>query len=123
MTPSNTLYPDPVLRTAAVAQVQQGQACEAPGQRPEDQVSCVRNLVDAVNGTGRVVLWPENCPSSSPACVSPPGNAPGTSDWLIKLLGLAITIAAAALGAPFWFDALNRLVNLRNTGKIPESKS
>jgi hypothetical protein len=39
------------------------------------------------------------------------------------LLGLAITIAAAALGAPFWFDALNRLVNLRNTGKIPESKS
>ena len=80
MTPSNTLYPDPVLRTAAVAQVQQGQACEAPGQRPEDQVSGVRNLVDAVNGTGRVVLWPENCPSSSPACVSPPGNAPGTSD-------------------------------------------
>ena len=120
---AHTLYRDPVLRTAAVAQVQQGQACEAPGQRPEDQVSCVRNLVDAVNGTGRVVLWPEDCPSSPSACVSPPGNAPGTSDWLIKLLGLAITIAAAALGAPFWFDALNRLVNLRNTGKIPESKS
>jgi putative Mn2+ efflux pump MntP len=55
--------------------------------------------------------------------VSPPGNAAGTSDWLIKLLGLAITIAAAAMGATFWFDALNRLVNLRNTGKIPESKT
>jgi hypothetical protein len=26
-------------------------------------------------------------------------------------------------GCPFWFDALNRLVNLRNTWKIPESKT
>jgi hypothetical protein len=34
----------------------------------------------------------------------------------------ALTMAAA-MGAPFWFDALNRLVNLRNTGKIPESKA
>jgi hypothetical protein len=35
----------------------------------------------------------------------------------------ALAMAAAAMGAPFWFDALNRLVNLRNTGKIPESKA
>lgn len=27
---------------------------------------------------------------------------------------------AVSLGAPFWFDLLNKLVNLRNSGKPPE---
>ncbi|AGZ41925.1 hypothetical protein [Actinoplanes friuliensis] len=49
-----------------------------------------------------------------------PGQEPGARDWLLKLLGLVLTAAAAALGAPFWFDLLNRLVNLRSTGKRPD---
>lgn len=36
---------------------------------------------------------------------------------LLKFLGLLITAGAASLGAPFWFDLLNKLVNLRNAGK------
>ncbi|AUX46646.1 hypothetical protein SOCE26_081520 [Sorangium cellulosum] len=34
--------------------------------------------------------------------------------------GILITTAAASLGAPFWFDLLNKLVNLRTAGKSPE---
>lgn len=34
--------------------------------------------------------------------------------------GVLITAAAASLGAPFWFDLLNKLVNLRTAGKSPE---
>lgn len=34
-----------------------------------------------------------------------------------KLLGIAITGLAASLGAPFWFDLLCKMVNLRATGK------
>ena len=34
--------------------------------------------------------------------------------WLIKLLGLVISAFAARQGAPFWFDLLKRLVNLRS---------
>jgi hypothetical protein len=34
-----------------------------------------------------------------------------------KLLGLLITAFAISLGAPFWFDLLNKLVMLRSTGK------
>ncbi|WP_437895456.1 hypothetical protein [Sorangium sp. So ce124] len=34
--------------------------------------------------------------------------------------GILITAAAASLGAPFWFDLLNKLVNLRTVGKSPE---
>jgi hypothetical protein len=116
---ARTLYADPVLRTAAVSEVQQGQACDAPGQKPEDQISCVRDLVNT-----QVVMWPKGCPGSLSACVAEPGHGdPGMTDWLLKLLGLALTVGAAAVGAPFWFEILNRLVNLRNTGKVPVSSA
>jgi hypothetical protein len=112
---ARALYADPVSRSAVVSEVQQGQACNTQGQTPEEQIACVRNLA----GT-HLVLWPSGCPQSMSACVAQPGQgAPGATDWLIKLLGLALTIAAASIGAPFWFDTLNRLVNLRNTGKVP----
>jgi hypothetical protein len=37
-------------------------------------------------------------------------------------LGWFVTVAAVSLGAPFWFGALNRLVNIRNAGKAPAKK-
>lgn len=36
--------------------------------------------------------------------------------WLVKLIGLALTVAAVSMGAPFWFDLLNRFTNLRAAG-------
>lgn len=39
--------------------------------------------------------------------------------WTIKIAGLLITALAASLGAPFWFDLVNKLVNLRSAGKVP----
>ncbi|MBZ5574662.1 MAG: hypothetical protein LAO09_22630, partial [Acidobacteriia bacterium] len=38
------------------------------------------------------------------------------------LLGWFVSIVAVSLGAPFWFDALNRLVNIRNAGNVPAKK-
>jgi len=46
----------------------------------------------------------------------------GAGGWLLKLLGLLVTAAAASLGAPVWFDVLNRFVNIRGAGKAPEEK-
>ncbi|HVV56408.1 MAG TPA: hypothetical protein VHC47_13830, partial [Mucilaginibacter sp.] len=37
-----------------------------------------------------------------------------------KLPGFLITALAISLGAPFWFDLLNKFVNLRASGKKPE---
>ncbi|MET8148856.1 hypothetical protein ACIBSW_22095 [Actinoplanes sp. NPDC049668] len=117
---AGTLYRDPALRAAVVGQVQQGSACaDVPAA---ERASCVRELVGAIDGTGRVIWWPEGCPATPSACVAQPGETPGADDWLIKLLGLALTAAAAAVGAPFWFDLLNRLVNLRATGPPPKPK-
>ena len=39
--------------------------------------------------------------------------------WLLKFFGLAVTAFAATLGAPFWFDAMNKLINMRLTGSQP----
>ncbi len=43
-------------------------------------------------------------------------------EWMLKFFGLFITIAAVSQGAPFWFDLLNKLTNLRATGQPPEAK-
>ena len=42
--------------------------------------------------------------------------------WLIKVIGLSITGVAAMQGAPFWFDVLGKLINVRSAGKKPEEK-
>jgi hypothetical protein len=45
-----------------------------------------------------------------------------STNILLKLLGIVITAIAAQQGAPFWFDVLKRLVNLRGTGANPSEK-
>ncbi len=42
--------------------------------------------------------------------------------WLNKILGLLLTTFAVSLGAPFWFDVLNKIVVIRSTVK-PREKS
>lgn len=39
-----------------------------------------------------------------------------------NILGWLITALAASLGAPFWFDLLNRFVNVRASGKAPKDE-
>lgn len=44
------------------------------------------------------------------------------SAWLAKIAGILFTAFALSLGAPFWFDLLNRFMVVRSTVK-PEEKS
>ena len=39
--------------------------------------------------------------------------------WVVKLVGWLITAVAVSFGAPFWFDLLNKLVNVRAAGRKP----
>lgn len=39
--------------------------------------------------------------------------------WLTKIVGLALTIGAVMLGAPFWFDLLSKVARIRATGAPP----
>jgi len=40
-------------------------------------------------------------------------------DWLAKVLGYLVTALAISLGAPFWFDLLRKIVNIRAAGGKP----
>ena len=42
-------------------------------------------------------------------------------DWLAKILGYLVTALAISMGAPFWFDLLNKLVNIRASGDRPSN--
>jgi hypothetical protein len=57
----------------------------------------------------------------STLCITPP-NASNQGNLALKLLGIFLTALAARQGAPFWFDILKRVVNLRGTGANPVEK-
>lgn len=40
--------------------------------------------------------------------------------WIISVMGWLVTALAGTLGAPFWFDTLNRFINIRAAGRAPE---
>lgn len=40
-----------------------------------------------------------------------------------KLLGLLLTAIAISLGAPFWFDMLNKIINIRAAGRAPDERA
>lgn len=58
-----------------------------------------------------------------PGAIWAPG---GLGRWLraldAHLLGWLMTMLAISLGAPFWFDTLNRVVAIRSSGRAPEEK-
>jgi hypothetical protein len=51
-------------------------------------------------------------------------NRPGTvGGWLLSGFGWVLTALAIMLGAPFWFDVLGKVSNLRAAGVKPETAS
>ena len=56
------------------------------------------------------------------SCIVPPSLNNQTNIFL-KLGGIFLTALAVRQGAPFWFDVLKRVVNLRGTGVNPVEKA
>lgn len=51
------------------------------------------------------------------------GNTWGWRIWLERIIGWLLTMLAISLGAPFWFDILNKIMNVRFAGKSPDERS
>jgi hypothetical protein len=43
--------------------------------------------------------------------------------WFLKIVGLLATIFAVSLGAPFWFDLLNKFMAFRSSGPPPQPRT
>jgi len=73
-----------------------------------------------------IACYVKDATTKDPAAKVPSAD-PNARKWmwgwylLSKALGLAITVIALSLGAPFWFDALSCLTNVRAAGKKPDS--
>lgn len=98
---ANSLYHNATLRAAAV-----GAAQNAVAQPSDTSGNQARQQLEQLN---LPIGWAD---PQLPAANNPLG-------WLFKVVGLLLTAFAVSQGAPFWFDTLNRLVNIRSTGEPP----
>jgi hypothetical protein len=132
ITIANSLYNDPTLRSLVVAQAEtfrnnnppqteasnrnanasQAGASNTNADTPESNF--MRNKAE-IESLGLPIGWPNGFRFVSP-----------TNDWwkyfLSPLLGWLLTAAAISMGAPFWFDLLNKVMVVRSTVK-PQEKS
>jgi hypothetical protein len=104
---------EPQVREAAVAQAE-GLAKEGKLASGEGEASLKEAAENASSAYRQVaalklpVFWAgDNVPKS-------PGGI------ITAVIGCLLTAVAISLGAPFWFDALGKLANLRTVGKKPE---
>jgi hypothetical protein len=101
------LWTDDAKRAAVVARAEELAAGPQPPSEESDQ------YLEEVDKLGIPIGW---------------GGWPD-GDWLdhvlvipLNILGLGMTAVALTLGAPFWFDALKKVANIRGAGRAPEAK-
>jgi hypothetical protein len=107
----NSLSQDAALRGALVATA--GEYAKTQPQENTAAEDRVTKTIDQIKALGLPVGWDRNDVRTIP------GNFGG---WLLKVFGWLLTAAAITLGAPFWFDLLNKFMVIRSTVK-PHEKS
>ena len=112
---STSLARDKAARDSVVAEAQEfarqqstsGQAMERVGQ-----------YTDKIRNLGLPLGWK----NGKPLPISDKTKPDETMSWFMKIIGWLITTVAISLGAPFWFDLLNKFINVRSSLK-PKEKS
>jgi len=128
----NVLVRNPTIRAAAVELATQrvAQGATAAGQPGTPTGSSLERDRADLAGLQFPLGW-TNVPWAqllgAPAPARPALGPIPVSDFphdfgtgLLKVMGLLITTAAVSLGAPFWFELLNKVIDLRSTGKPPK---
>lgn len=106
------LWNDQALRSATVAQAEKRVQCTAPAESTDPKAA-----LQQVAGTIRETNAPPIGWSSEWGNVRALPTTAGAI--FLKLLGILLTSFAIVLGAPFWFDMLNKVINLRLSGDPP----
>jgi hypothetical protein len=112
---AHKLYNDPGQRQLAVAMAGEITKEPLPGQTQPATAAAGSARADSLAGVMIRRLDALELPIGWP-------DATFGRDWYMRILGWLITGAAISLGAPFWFDLLNRMMVVRSTVK-PHEKS
>lgn len=97
---TETLINEPTVRGAVVAKAESSQRSKSGKGAGEDAEKAVKEL----EALKLPILW----------------NKATETITLSVIAGWLITAIAISLGAPFWFDALSKLANLKTAGKKPK---
>lgn len=116
---AKTLWTNPDVRAAVVAQAEKTVQAPAPGATPSPAdltaaAAAIRNVAELHVPVG----WLSPADPKDPRSV--PADAAG---WVFKIAGLLLTSIALSFGAPFWFDLLQRFVGIRASGPSPAKAS
>jgi hypothetical protein len=123
---ATALWQTPTLRTAIANQAEAlaGQSSTTGNPPTAADFSAVQEALQSV-----LIFplgWDGVCVRSSGLSASLAGGSfqpnctPGdVMGWLSKIVGLTATVLAVSLGAPFWFDLLRKVSNLRSSGPAP----
>jgi hypothetical protein len=123
---ARTLWTNPVVRAAVVEEARVRADKELPlveYDKPEDATEStpIKQGDQALSDTERKLLgdltgWEQDWSQR---------NNQAFPKWLggevfAHSIGWILTALAVSLGAPFWFDTLNRFMNIRNAGRAPD---
>ena len=120
---ARALSTNATLRQAMVEQAKVFAASagdSAARAKPDSAIRAIRTVVDSLGGLGLPIGW--TLPDSVKTKPVPARIGYYLGDALPRFPGLLITAFAISLGAPFWFDLLNRFINIRAAGQPPEVK-
>jgi hypothetical protein len=98
---------------------------------PAAKASVQDAAMETLGALGLPLGWSEGWPGprGNPLMAVPSkGDFPSHWGWwwfylFHPLIGLLLTVTAVSLGAPFWFDMLNRIISLRSSLKPPEPEA
>lgn len=114
---ANTLYNDAELRASVMSYVDESQH-QIQQQSEQEEKADISELVTEVKSMQLPIGWSKN-EFTVNGQEYPKGWALAGNIGL-KILGLLFTAFAASLGAPFWFDMLNKFNSLRGSGGRPQ---
>ena len=127
-TNTDTLYivgrlaKDTPLRNAIIqnaGQVASDSICLNSDSQDKSKLDCIREQVDkTLDKLTLPIGWNSDLSSTQPQKV---GAAKKAFSLLKSCLGWLISGFAISMGAPFWFELLGKIVNVRNAGQKPAS--
>ncbi|NOY98677.1 MAG: hypothetical protein GXP40_05670 [Chloroflexi bacterium] len=142
ITIAQTLWVDPTMRAALISKAEGIQPpTQTEGAAPED---AIREFSKQFEGITLPMGWTAIEMPAETACALLPqtdtaiqglfiaetcyrpisADDPASGNWLfVWFIGILISATAVSQGAPFWFDILMKLINVRNTGAKPPSGS
>lgn len=120
---AETLWTQPTIRASIVESAQAASADPSTVTPEDDERSPVEFFEEELAVLGLPIGWTDQELDAAnigffPAQVSDPNREVPTR--FINFFGWILTIGAVMFGAPFWYDVLNKIVNLRAEVKPKE---